>query len=217
MKIAMVGYRDWAIKIYESISSGYLAHSYLKIYSEEQFNRSALLDFSPDVILFYGWSKIIPSDIVCNFTCLMLHPSPLPKYRGGSPIQNQIIRGEKESAVSVFICDEGIDTGEIIGQEKISLEGNIQDIFDRMTSAGIKITSDFLSGDFIKIKQDSSKSTYFKRRKPHQSEITAEELAESSGEYLYNKIRMLTGPYPTAYIKTSDGKKILIKDAELVE
>ena len=48
------------------------------------------------------------------------------------------------------------------------------------------------------------------------SEITVEEISTKSGEYLYNKIRMLQDPYPNAFIKTSDGKKLKIKLAELV-
>ena len=217
MKIALIGYRDWAIKIYDSISREFSQFSYYKVYSQEEFSEEKLDSFDPDLILFYGWSRIIPPRIVSKYKCLMLHPSPLPKYRGGSPIQNQIIRGETESAVTVFIMDEGIDTGDIIGQKKMSLLGDIPDIFDRMSRIGLEITRDFLLGNYKVVKQDNSESTSFKRRQPRQSEITFEELAESTGTYLYNKIRMLTGPYPSAYIKTSDGKKILLKNVEIID
>ena len=44
----------------------------------------------PDIVLFYGWSWKVSEKLINKFDCLMLHPSPLPKYRGGSPIQNQI-------------------------------------------------------------------------------------------------------------------------------
>ena len=47
----------------------------------------------------------------------MLHPSPLPKFRGGSPIQNQIIRGEKISAVTIFKINKIIDGGDIYFQK----------------------------------------------------------------------------------------------------
>ena len=217
MKVALIGYRPWAIGIYENISKDFPEFCYHKVYSEDEFDEESLNSFDPDVVLFYGWSKIIPLRIVSKFKCLMLHPSPLPKYRGGSPIQNQIIRGETESAVTVFIMDEGIDTGDIVGQRKMSLLGDIPDIFDRMSRIGLEITKDFLLGKYQVVKQDQSESTYFKRRTPDQSEITFEELKESSGSYLYNKIRMLTGPYPCAYIKTVDGKKILLKNVELID
>ena len=48
----------------------------------------------------------------------MLHPSPLPKYRGGSPIQNQIINGESKSAVTLFKINNKIDQGDIIYQKE---------------------------------------------------------------------------------------------------
>ena len=217
MKIALIGYRSWAIEIYESVSKAFYKNEYLKIYSTSDFNESKLQSFNPDLVLFYGWSRIIPERIVSQYKCLMLHPSPLPRYRGGSPIQNQIIRGEKESAVTIFIMDDGIDTGDIVGQEKMSLSGEIDDIFKRMTEIGIRLTKKFLAGDYSETKQDNQDSTCFTRRKPAQSEITIEELASSSGEYIFNKIRMLTGPYPSAFIKTSDGKKILLKKVELID
>ena len=48
----------------------------------------------------------------------MLHPSKLPLFAGGSPLQNQIIRNVKQSAVTLFIMNEKIDQGNIIAQKK---------------------------------------------------------------------------------------------------
>ena len=150
-----------------------------------------------------------------DFECIMLHPSPLPKYRGGSPIQNQIIRGKKDSAVTLFIMDEGIDTGDIIAQEYLSLEGNLNDIFQRITKIGFKLTKDILDNGFERRKQNESESSYYLRRHPSESEICIDELESLDGEYLHNKIRMLQDPYPNAFIRTSDGRKLKIKLTEL--
>ena len=54
-----------------------------------------------------------------------------------------------------------------------------------------------------------------KRRKPQQSEITLREFKFSNANYLYNKIRMLQDPYPNAFIKTIDGKKLYIQKASI--
>ena len=59
----------------------------------------------------------------------MKHPSPLPKFRGGSPIQNQIINGKSDSAVSIFKISEKLDEGDIIYQKYLSLEGELSKIF----------------------------------------------------------------------------------------
>ncbi len=214
MRIACVSYRDWALKIYDEISKD-PEQEFLIIRSHKEYSDEKIINFNPDYILFYGWSWIIKGDIIKNYKCIMLHPAPLPKYRGGSPIQNQIIRAEVSSAVTLFVMDEGIDTGDIIAQEEISLEGHLSDILDRITETGIKLTKKLLLGDFVLKKQDNSKATTYKRLTEKDNEITLDEIKNMPAEYLYNKIRMLEYPYPNAYIRTADGKKLRIKMAEI--
>jgi len=217
VKIACVGYRDWALKIYDAIINC-VDYPILMIRSKNQYSDQLIHDIKPDCILFYGWSWKINPTIITNYRCIMLHPSPLPNYRGGSPIQNQIIRGEKESAVTLFLMNEGLDTGDIIAQKKISLEGHLDEIFARITQTGIELTLQILKTTALPtIKQTEANATFYKRLTPADSEITLKELESVSGEYLYNKIRMLEDPYPNAFIKTADGRKLLIKRAELAD
>ena len=63
--------------------------------------------------------------------------------------------------------------------------------------------------------QDHKKATYFKRRKPAESEITINELKNKNSDYIINKLRMLENPYPNAFLKTKDGKKIKIRLVEI--
>ena len=213
MKLCCVGYRKWALRIYKKLKNeGY--EIYL-IDNKSDFDENKIRDYGPDFILFYGWSWIIEESLINDYLCIMLHPSPLPKYRGGSPIQNQIINGERDSAVSLFIMDKGIDTGDIIGQEYLSLEGDLKDILKRITRIGFKLTIYFLENGINRSKQKHSEATYFARRKEEENEITVEELNSKDGTYLINKIRMLQDPYPNAFFKTIDGKKLKIKAAEL--
>lgn len=214
MKIACVGYRNWAICIYENLRSK-TEHKYLLLTNPKSVDDKKLRTFNPDLILFYGWSNKICSTLIKDYKCLMLHPSPLPKYRGGSPIQNQIINGEKESAVSIFIVNEQIDAGDIVKQEPISLEGNLDEIFDRIIQVGTSLTLSILQEGLEARPQDESEASFYTRRKPSQSEITIEELQTQSSEYLHNKIRMLQDPYPNAYIRTIDGKKLKLKLSEV--
>ena len=101
----------------------------------------------------------------------------------------------------------------------LSLRGHIQDIFDRITDIGTELTMKLIDSPcaliVVPIEQDHSQATYYKRRTPKESEITIEELLNKSSEILYNKVRMLEDPYPNAFIRTSDGKKLLIKTAEI--
>lgn len=215
MRIACIGYRDWALDIYRNLEKELHEHTFLFQLSEPEFCGDAIAEFSPDLILFYGWSKIIPDNLVAKYNCLMLHPSPLPRYRGGSPLQNQIIRGEIKSAVTIFLMDQGIDTGPIAKQSELDLSGTLSEIFERISVIGLRLTLDIVREGLNVYAQDEAKATQFKRRKPHESEITIEELTNQSSLYLYNKIRMLQDPYPNPFIKTIDGKKIIIKGVEI--
>ena len=218
MKIICVTYRNWASQIYRMLEEVYKEdHSFLTINSKENYDDTLVYNFEPDLILWYGWSWRIPENMVNKYHCLCLHPSPLPLYRGGSPIQNQIISGEKKSAVTIFKMDSGVDTGDIIRQLPMSLEGNVEVIFERMTNLGFAMTCDILENNPQAEVQDHSKASTVKRREKKDSEITLNEIQEKPANYIYNKIRMLTGPYPNAYLKCGDGRRVYLTGATLDE
>jgi methionyl-tRNA formyltransferase len=215
MKILCVGYRKWALNIYNKLAQNYNDGDIFIIENYNAYSDSLVESYNPDFILFYGWSWVINKEIVNNYKCIMLHPSKLPKYRGGSPIQNQIIRDERDSAVTLFLMNDNMDSGPILFQESMSLSGTIGDIFDRIESLGYKGTIKFFNNPSDGISQIEDDATYFKRRTEGQSEITLKELKERSSIYIYNKIRMLQDPYPNAYFRTYDGKKIVLKSVEI--
>ena len=216
MKIACLSYRSWALKIYDQLKDKYeKKHQFLIFDNKESYNREKLLEFNPDLILWYGWSWIVEDIFVDDFTSVMLHPSPLPKYRGGSPIQNQIIKGEIKSAVSLFKMTKNLDDGDIYFQIPFSLSGNLSDIFLRITNLGFSATCLIIEGDYTLTPQDHNEKSFCKRRKPSDSEITLDELSNKPAEYIYNKIRMLADPYPNAYIVSSDNKKIYLTEAKI--
>ena len=206
MKIVCVGYRSWALDIYKKIKK-IKNHKVLIL---RKVNVSRILRFKPDYLLFYGWSNMVSDKLINTKKCIMLHPSKLPLFRGGSPIQNQIIRGVNRSAVTLFRMNKNIDQGNIILQKKINLEGSISDIFDRITNVGYELTLRMFKGKFKEKKQPKN-SKIFKRRKPHESQITINEIKNKSAKFLYNKVRMLGDPYPNAYILTKDKKKLFLK------
>jgi len=207
MKVLYYGYRDWAFKIFKGIE---LKNKYLSTTQDYDI----IEKIEPDLVFFVGWSYKIPEHIVSNYTCVCLHPSPLPKYRGGSPIQNQILCDEKESAVSLFVMDEGLDTGDVLYQSNFSLDGTLSDILDRVSILGVRGINHIInsSGDLnnIRLKQDNSAATFFKRRKQSDSEIKLSDFEEHDPEYFYNKVRCLNNPYPNAFIRCKDGRKLFI-------
>lgn len=167
-----------------------------------------------DLVLCYGWSWIIPDDILENHKCVILHPSKLPKYRGGSPIQNQLIDGITQSAITLLYADKKLDAGRIILQKDISFEGYLDEILRRITSEGIKLSIKMLNQMVEKEikgeKQDETEATTYKRRTPEMSEITIEEIKNKTAKEIYNKVRGLQNPYPLAFIKCKDGTKLYI-------
>ncbi|MDA8958840.1 formyltransferase family protein [Akkermansiaceae bacterium] len=215
MKIACITYRIWAERIYFRLVEKYPQHTFLVWVKRKEYDEAELKKFNPDLILWFGWSWLIEDYFTTKYTSIMLHPSPLPKYRGGSPIQNQIINGERFSAVTLFRITNDLDAGDIFVQEPIVLDGDIDVIFDAISNAGYQATCRVIEGDYTLKKQDPDKATFCKRRKESESEITSDELRNASGEYLYNKIRMLTGPYPRAFIRTNDNQKLYIEQASL--
>jgi len=209
-KILCITYRSWASEIYNSLSSALPNLDFKIINNKADYDESIIDEFNPDIILWYGWSWIVPDRILDKYMSLCLHPSPLPKYRGGSPIQNQIIAGEKISAVTIFKMGKGLDDGDIISQSILSLEGDIKDIFKRMSDLGFSSTFEIITNGYLLREQDHKQATNCKRRKPSDSEITIHEIKNNTAEYLNNKIRMLTDPYPNAFIKCKDGTKLYL-------
>lgn len=210
MNIIVYGNREWAIRIFSKLSTS----DKCLITSQ---NYDIIDKLTPELVVFLGWSHIIPEDVVAKHKCICLHPSPLPRYRGGSPIQHQIINGEEVGAVTLFIMDKGIDTGPIVFQKEISLRGELTDIFDRIVEVGAQGLNEYIPihKSVIPIVQNESLATTFKRRKPSQSEITLDEIRKIDAFSLYNKVRSLQYPYPLPYILCNGGTKLYILKASI--
>jgi len=198
-------YRDWALKLFQKLKKKY-PDMYL-LSSPKKLTINYLKRKKPEIIFFPDWSWIIPNEIISNYKCICFHESNLPKFRGGSPIQNQIIRGITKTKTTAFIMNEKIDAGDIILQKNLSLEGSIQEIFSRMSENDYSFILKIINGKYKRRKQ-SGKPTTYSRRKPKESELKS---LNHSVNYLYNFIRMLEDPYPNAFIRIGKQKLIFKK------
>jgi methionyl-tRNA formyltransferase len=208
------GYRDWAINVFKKVSK--LCGEQWMLVTENRMCNKAFIDkINPDLIFFYGWSWIVPNNIIEKYTCLCLHPSPLPKYRGGSPIQNQIMNGETVSAVTIFKMNGLMDSGDILYQKEMSLAGYLPEILKRIEVLGVdgtmvivdNYTNDYVNG----IVQDPLKATIYPRRSPTQSLIVPGDFLNHEADYFYNLVRACQPPYPEAYIQFDRGRLIIEK------
>ena len=155
-----------------------------------------------------------------KFLCLGIHPSDLPNYRGGSPIQHQIINGIKKTNVSLFTISEKLDEGDIWLKEKLDLSGNNMDeIFKNIETSSVILLNKFfnLFPNITPTQQDLKLGSYFKRRTPNQSEITLDDFKNKPLEDIYNTIRCLTDPYPNAYIEDSNGNRLVFKEVKFIK
>jgi methionyl-tRNA formyltransferase len=94
--------------------------------------------------LVASYGKIIPKAVINlpKYQTLNIHPSLLPKYRGPSPLQGQILNGEKEVGVTIMLIDEQVDHGPLLAQEKINIPNwpvNFNNLEKIMAQAGAKL------------------------------------------------------------------------------
>ena len=215
MEIVLIGYRKWALNAFSKFKNlkSFSSTQDLELFLESRNSNEKLC------LVFAGWSEIIKSQIIEKYICVCLHPSDLPYFRGGTPIQHQKIRGITESKLTAFRMDNGIDTGPIIYKTDISLKGHMKDIFLSLENASIEIIQIIIENSNVTFltgqTQDELKATCFKRRNLSDSEITIEDLTSLSSNVLYDKICALEDPYPNAFIKTIDNKKLLLKYVEI--
>ena len=223
-KIWFCGYRGWALSIYEHLMRSSSRQDIPVILIKDQHDYSIMLENLDvdDIVFFIGWSWIIPKEIVNNYTCICLHPSPLPKYRGGSPLQHQIINGEAYSAATFFVMDEHIDKGPILFTKSFDLDGSLDSIYQKIINCGkegiTEITTQYADGHLLHgTPQDESQKSYYRRRTPAMSEIKKEDFANMTATQLYNKVRALQDPYPNAFVNCKDNTRLLLKVVQAEE
>ena len=206
MTMIFCAYRKWALTLYDQLLK---KHKKMRlITSPKKLTYGFVKRVNPEYIFFPDWSWKIPKEIVNNFKCVCIHESPLPKFRGGSPLQNQIIRGIRKTKSTAFLMTEKLDDGDILLQKSLSLDGSINEIFNRMEKNDYDIINKIIQGKF-KIKKQTGRPTFYKRRTPNDSEL---KTLNYSKKFLYNFIRMLEEPYPNAFIKIGK-RRIVFKSA----
>ena len=224
VKILAFAYRNWALRALTRVVE-HRPDVEMHVYKEPGEVTAKLCDkVKPDLVLFYGWSWIVPDDVVDNWLCICLHPSPLPKYRGGSPIQHQILNGERKSKVTFFRMTRELDAGPICAQVSLPLTFTLSEIFEDISGIAIIETLKFLKmleqGKEFPWRDQQGKPTIYRRRRPADSMLTQEELSHLPARYLHDKIRALAieeEDYPAAFIVCADGEKLYLTGSKLGE
>lgn len=99
-----------------------------------------------DLIVLAAYGRILPREFLAlpRLGALNVHPSLLPKYRGATPIQTAIRNGDAETGVSIMLMDAGLDTGDIVLQERVPIAPgeSYGDLHDRLALVGAELLDD---------------------------------------------------------------------------
>ncbi len=149
----------------------------------------------PRYIFFVHWSWKVPAEIVNGFECVGFHMTDLPYGRGGSPLQNLILRGHRTTVLSAFRLSEELDAGPIYLKAPLALDGSAQDIYVRASELAARMVGRILDEQPVPEPQ-SGDVVEFRRRTPAESRLPD----SASIDELYDFIRMLDAEgYPHAY------------------
>ena len=196
--------KSWNMMNSRMMADQYPEHHFTIITEKYELTCDVLAAIKPKYIFFPHWSWIIPADIYKNFECVVFHMTDLPFGRGGSPLQNLLVRGIYKTKISAIRVGRGMDTGPVYCKEPVDIsEGNAEEILRKVSDiVFLKMIPRFLEED-MEPKAQEGEPVEFRRRIPAHSEIPD----GLSQRQIYDYIRMLDGEgYPTAYKRMSDGK-----------
>jgi len=189
-----------------------------KTYKDEQ----VFIEFAglrPDLVVLAFVTGIVPARYfsAAGNGAICYHPSILPRHRGASAINWALIMGDKQTGLSIFWPDEGIDTGPILLQKQVDIgpqdtAGSLY--FNRLFPLGVAAIVESVKlireGKAPRIAQDDSKATY----EPPCNDRVAGLDWDSAGQQIYDLIRGCD-PQPGAYAELR-GEKVRFYGADFV-
>ena len=189
--------RPWNITVFNDTIKDYPGEWHL-IANPSELTLDVINKLRPKYIFFPHWSQIVPEEILGAAPCVCFHETDLPYGRGGSPLQNLIVRGHRETVITALLMTGELDAGPVYLKRPLSLEGLAEEIFIRAA----RVVADMIKTIIIENPEpvpQSGEATVFKRRKPAMSEIP---LKFDRPEQVFDHIRMLDAEeYPRAYIE----------------
>jgi len=154
---------------------------------------------APEFVFFPHWSWIIPQEIHRRFNCVIFHMTDLPFGRGGSPLQNLIVRGIYETKLSAIKCCDTLDAGPVYLKRPLSLHGSAEEVFVRAAHLMESMVVEIALGK-IAPQEQVGEITLFQRRRPEDGDISSLDSLAKVHDY----IRMLDAEgYPNAFLKNS--------------
>lgn len=198
-KIIIATIKSWNIKNAEDFKRRNRSKLDVFIFTNKQdlsFDKIGMIN--PLYIFFPHWSWMIPKQIYASFDCVVFHMTDLPFGRGGSPLQNLILRGIANTKICALKVTKGLDAGPVYIRRSLLLAGSAQNILRRASDIIFDDMMPYIIKNQPLPKPQTSRIVMFKRRMPKDSLIPkCINLNEA-----YDYIRMLDAEgYPYAFIE----------------
>jgi len=192
----------------------------LRVFQPLSFKKSPesvaeLKNLKPDVMIVIAYGLLLPKAVldIPKLGCINIHVSLLPKYRGAAPIQRAILNGDKETGITIMRMDEGLDTGDILTTEIISIGDNetSAELHDRIAQQSGPLLVSTLEGlllNKITPTKQSDGGTYAHKIQKSEGSIDWKKTAQE----IHNKIRGFQ-TWPSAFTNIS-GQTVKIIQSE---
>ena len=172
-----------------------------------------LHELQPELIVVAAFGQFLSKEILelPKYGCINVHASLLPKYRGAAPIQYAIIKGEKESGVTIMQMDIGMDTGAMLDKIVVPIEENttMGELHDALREQGaallLEVIDKIATGTAVAEPQDNEQATYATLLDRSMEHIDWSKTAQE----VHNLIRGFN-PAPSTFTKLPNGKSLKI-------
>jgi len=195
-KYVIAAVKPWFAEAYERrVGKRSDVFSYLE--NPDTLSLDLLDKIGPRFVFFTHWPTRVPSEILNKYECVCFHMTDLPYGRGGSPLQNLILRGHEETQVCALRMVEELDAGPIYLKRPLTITGKAGDIYSNLADLVFDMIFNMIREKPTATPQTGLPSI-FKRRKPADSEL----IKTGTDKDMYDHIRMVDAPtYPSAYLQ----------------
>jgi len=193
----VAGCRPWNRTVFDDTISRFDG-DWTFIGHRKDLTAESLQALAPRFVFFLHWSWIVPSSIIDSFECVCFHMTDLPYGRGGSPLQNLIVRGHRNTVMTAFKMTDELDAGPVYLKRPLNLDGSAREIYVRATELSAAMIKQIIAEE-IEPSPQFGEVTPFARRTPLQSEIMGDHV---NLQQIHDHIRMLDAEgYPPAFIR----------------
>mgnify|MGYP000817781192 FL=1 len=179
-----------------------------------------LHELQPELIVVAAFGQFLSKEILelPKYGCINVHASLLPKYRGAAPIQYAIIKGEKESGVTIMQMDIGMDTGAMLDKVVVPIAENttMGELHDALREQGatllLQVIDNIAAGTAVAEPQDNEQATYATLLDRSMEHIDWSKTAQD----VHNLIRGFN-PAPSTFTKLPNGKSLKIWGSKITD